>query len=74
MNWDRIEGDWKKLKGRIKQQWGKLTDDDIDVIDGRREELIGRLQNAYGVARDDAERQVDDFANALGGGGKRRAS
>ncbi|HEY7747370.1 MAG TPA: CsbD family protein [Aestuariivirgaceae bacterium] len=58
MNWDRVEGNWKTFKGQVRQQWGKLTDDDLDVIAGRREELIGRIQNAYGLARDEAERQV----------------
>lgn len=58
MNWDRVEGNWKTFKGQVRQQWGKLTDDDLDVIAGRREELIGRIQNSYGLARDEAERQV----------------
>jgi uncharacterized protein YjbJ (UPF0337 family) len=58
MNWDRVEGNWKSFKGQVRQQWGKLTDDDLDVIAGRREELIGRIQNAYGMVRDEAERQV----------------
>jgi uncharacterized protein YjbJ (UPF0337 family) len=58
MNWDRVEGNWKTFKGQVKQQWGKLTDDDLDVIAGRREELVGRIQNAYGMSRDDADRQI----------------
>lgn len=58
MNWDRVEGNWKTFKGKVRQQWGKLTDDDLDVIGGRRNELIGRIQNAYGMARDEAEKQV----------------
>jgi uncharacterized protein YjbJ (UPF0337 family) len=58
MNWDRVEGNWKTFKGKVRQQWGKLTDDDLDVIGGRRDELIGRIQNAYGMARDEAEKQV----------------
>jgi uncharacterized protein YjbJ (UPF0337 family) len=58
MNWDRIEGNWKMFKGEVQQQWGKLTNDDLDIIAGSREELIGRIQNAYGIARDDAEKQV----------------
>lgn len=61
MNWDRIEGNWKKFKGQVQQQWGKLTDSDLDRISGKREELSGRLQNAYGIARDEANRQIDDF-------------
>jgi uncharacterized protein YjbJ (UPF0337 family) len=58
MNWDRVEGNWKTFKGQVKQQWGKLTDDDLDVIAGRREELLGRIQNAYGMSRDEADKQI----------------
>lgn len=61
MNWDRIEGQWKQLKGTVKQQWGKLTDDDVSFINGKRDELVGRIQERYGVARDDADRQVKDW-------------
>jgi uncharacterized protein YjbJ (UPF0337 family) len=61
MNWDRVEGNWKTFKGQVKQQWGKLTDDDLDVIGGRREELLGRIQNAYGMSRDDADRQIREW-------------
>ena len=61
MNWDRVEGNWKTFKGQVKQQWGKLTDDDLDVIDGKREELLGRIQNAYGMSRDDADRQIKEW-------------
>ena len=62
MNWDRIEGNWKQLSGKVRAQWGKLTDDDLDVIDGRREELAGRIQEAYGVTKDEADQQIDKFA------------
>lgn len=58
MNWDRIEGNWKQLKGNVKEKWGKLTDDDFDVIAGKRDKLIGKIQDAYGCSRDDADRQV----------------
>ena len=61
MNWDRVEGNWKTFKGQVRQQWGKLTDDDLDVISGQREELIGRIQNAYGMGRDEAEKQVAEW-------------
>lgn len=61
MNWDRIEGNWKQLSGKAKVQWGKLTDDDLDVVAGRREELAGKIQERYGIARDDAERQVSEW-------------
>ena len=65
MNWDRIEGNWKQLSGKVRAQWGKLTDDDVDVIDGRREELAGRIQEVYGVSRDEADKQIDTFAGTL---------
>ena len=58
MNWDRIEGNWKQLKGKVKEQWGDLTDDDLDVVAGRRDQLAGKVQERYGVAKDEAERQV----------------
>jgi uncharacterized protein YjbJ (UPF0337 family) len=61
MNWDRIEGNWKQAKGRVKEKWGKLTDDQLDVIGGRRERLLGVLQESYGIAKDEAERQVRDW-------------
>ena len=61
MNWDRIEGNWKQAKGKVKEQWGKLTDDQLDVIGGRREQLLGVLQESYGLAKDEAERQVRDW-------------
>lgn len=61
MNWDRIEGNWKEMKGRVKQQWGELTDDDLTVMSGKREELAGRLQQRYGYAKDRAEREIDDW-------------
>ncbi|MCC6947665.1 MAG: CsbD family protein [Bradyrhizobiaceae bacterium] len=61
MNWDRIEGNWKQFKGKAQQQWGNLTNDDLDVVQGKREELAGRLQTRYGIAKDEAERQIDDW-------------
>jgi uncharacterized protein YjbJ (UPF0337 family) len=63
MNWDRIKGSWAEYKGKAKQQWGKLTDDDLDVVDGKREELAGKIQNRYGIAKDEAERQIDEWQN-----------
>ena len=62
MNWDRIEGNWKQLKGKIKEQWGDLTDDDIDRIAGKKDQLSGRLQEAYGIGKDEADRQIDSWA------------
>lgn len=61
MNWDRIQGNWKQVAGLAKQQWGKLTDDDLDVIAGRREQLSGNIQKRYGVAKDEAERQLAEL-------------
>jgi len=58
MNWDRIEGNWKQIKGKVKAQWGNLTDDDLDVVAGRRDQLAGKVQERYGIAKDEAERQV----------------
>jgi len=61
MNSDKIEGNWKQVKGKIKEQWGKLTDDDIDVIAGKRDQLLGRIQERHGIAKDEADRQVREF-------------
>jgi uncharacterized protein YjbJ (UPF0337 family) len=61
MNWDRIEGNWKQFTGKVQEQWGKLTDDDLQMVQGRRNELVGRIQERYGYARDRAEREVDDW-------------
>jgi uncharacterized protein YjbJ (UPF0337 family) len=62
MNWDTIKGNWKQLTGEAKSNWGKLTDDDVQEAAGEREKLVGKVQERYGVARDEAERQVDEFA------------
>ncbi len=59
MNWDRIEGNWKEFRGKAQTQWGKLTDDDLDVIEGRRTELEGSIQKHYGYAKDKARAEVD---------------
>ncbi|MBL26363.1 MAG: hypothetical protein CMM50_02260 [Rhodospirillaceae bacterium] len=59
MNWDRIEGNWKQFQGNVQAQWGKLTDDDLDVVEGNRTRLAGRLQERYGIAKDEAEREID---------------
>ena len=58
MNWDRIEGNWKQVTGRAKVQWGKLTDDDLDVVAGRREVMAGKIQERYGMAKDEVEKQL----------------
>ncbi|MBS1177191.1 MAG: ral stress protein CsbD [Proteobacteria bacterium] len=61
MNWDRIEGNWKQVTGRAKVQWGKLTSDDLDIIAGRREQLAGKIQERYGIAKDEADKQVSEW-------------
>lgn len=61
MNWDRIEGNWKQFKGNVKQQWGKLTDDQLDVIGGKRENLAGKIQETYGITKEEAEEQLNSW-------------
>ena len=61
MNWDRIEGNWKQVTGKAKEQWGQLTDDDFDVFAGRRDQLSGKIQERYGITKDVAEKQVSDW-------------
>ena len=61
MNWDRIEGSWTELKGKVKEKWGQLTDDDLEQAAGRRDQLIGTLQRRYGYERDRAERELDEL-------------
>jgi uncharacterized protein YjbJ (UPF0337 family) len=61
MNQDQMEGKWKQYKGKAKEQWGKLTDDDLDIIAGKRDQLIGKVQERYGIAREEAEKQVSAF-------------
>lgn len=65
MNKDTIEGQWKQLGGKIKQQWGELTDDDLKVAQGSSQYLAGKIQERYGVTRDEAQRQVDHFTANL---------
>ena len=65
MNWDQVEGKWKQVKGQAKEKWGKLTDDDLNIIDGQRQQLVGRIQERYGLAKEAAEEQVDAFVKAL---------
>ena len=61
MNWDRAEGNWKQIKGKLKQRWGKLTDDQLEVIAGKRDHLVGVIQESYGIARDEVERQLKEW-------------
>jgi uncharacterized protein YjbJ (UPF0337 family) len=64
MNEDQIKGNWKQFKGKVKEQWGKLTDDDIEVIAGRADQLVGKLQERYGIARQEAERRYKEFLDS----------
>ena len=65
MNWDRVEGNWQTFKGKVRQNWGKLTDDDVSMIEGKRMELAGRLQERYGIAKDEAEKNIDTWLKTL---------
>ena len=65
MNWDQIEGKWKQMKGSVRQKWGKLTDDDIDVIAGKEENLAGKLQERYGISREEAAKQIRDWSTTV---------
>ena len=65
MNWDRIEGNWKQFTGHAREKWGKLTDSDFEAAAGRRDQLVGRIQERYGIARDVAQQQADEWAKAL---------
>jgi uncharacterized protein YjbJ (UPF0337 family) len=64
MNWDRIEGNWKQFKGSAKEQWGKLTDDQLDMAAGQRDKLVGKIQEAYGISKEESEKQVSTWLNA----------
>jgi uncharacterized protein YjbJ (UPF0337 family) len=65
MNWDQIAGNWKQFQGKVKERWGKLTDDDLTVIAGKRDQLAGKLQERYGYEKGQAEKELDEFSRAL---------
>lgn len=65
MNWDRAAGNWKTFQGKVKEKWGKLTDDDLTMINGKRDQFIGRIQERYGIAKDEAERRVSEWESTL---------
>ena len=65
MNWDQVEGNWVQMKGKIRERWGRFTDDDLDMIKGQQEQLCGKLQERYGIAREEAEREIKDFLDSL---------
>jgi uncharacterized protein YjbJ (UPF0337 family) len=62
MNWDRVEGNWKQLKGKAREKWGKLTDSDFEQIAGKKDQLIGRIQERYGITREEAQKQAEEWA------------
>lgn len=65
MNWDTVAGNWTQFKGKVKEQWGKLTDDELDMIAGEREQLAGKIQQAYGIGKEEAEEQIRSFERTL---------
>lgn len=65
MNWDQVKGNWKQFSGKVKEKWGKLTDDDLTTAAGQRDQLLGILQKRYGYAKEKAEQELEDFTNAL---------
>jgi len=65
MNWDQVQGNWKNFTGKVKEKWGKLTDDDLITIAGKRDQLAGLLQKKYGYEKDRAEKELDEFARSL---------
>ena len=65
MNWDIVQGNWEQVKGKVQKQWGALTSDDLDTIRGQKNELVGKLRERYGWAKEDAEQKADDFVRTL---------
>ena len=65
MDWNRIEGNWKQVKGKVKEKWGQLTDDELDKMNGRRDQLEGKIQERYEIAKDQAKKDVDDWFSSL---------
>jgi uncharacterized protein YjbJ (UPF0337 family) len=65
MNWDQVKGNWKQLTGKMKEKWGKLTDDDLTVAAGQRDQFLGVLQKRYGMAKEEAETQLNEFTSQL---------
>ena len=65
MNWDQVEGRWKEFKGKAREKWGDITDDEYDRVEGKREQMVGLVQKKYGDSKDDAEKKVDDWMSGL---------
>jgi uncharacterized protein YjbJ (UPF0337 family) len=59
--WDKISGNWKQFRGEVRKQWGKLTDDDLEQARGERDKIVGKIQERYGIAREEANRQLEDW-------------
>ncbi|HEX7359582.1 MAG: CsbD family protein [Bryobacteraceae bacterium] len=64
MNWDQVAGNWKQMKGSLKQRWGKFTDDDLTMLHGKRDELVGKIQERYGITKEQAQKEADEWATA----------
>jgi len=73
MNWDQIEGKWTQAKGGVKEKWGKLTDDDVNIIAGKKDKLLGKIQERYGIAKEEAQKQIDEWARAYDTRGRKVA-
>ena len=65
MNWEQVEGKWKQMMGSVKENWGKLTDSDLDQIAGKRDQLVGKIQETYGISRKEADKQVWDWGKSI---------
>ena len=74
MNSDQFEGKWKQLKGSVKQRWGKLTDNDVTTLSGKKDELVGKIQERYGITREQAEKEADDWAASVKDANQERAA
>jgi len=65
MNWDQVKGQWKQVGGKVRSKWGKFTDNDLEVIAGKRDQLVGKLQERYGIAKDRAEKEADAYIESI---------
>lgn len=65
MNWEQILGNWRQFKGKVKEKWGDLTDDDLNRVAGKKDQLIGKVQKKYGIAKEEAEKQVKEFEESI---------
>ena len=68
MNWDRVEGNWKQFKGNVKERWGRITDDELEAIAGKRDQLLGKIQATYGIGKGMAEKQIAEWQGKQTGG------